>query len=215
MRRGREKPTKIPGTLFPFLHSPRRSGPAPHCARVAPLAAIGGGRIKDCFLLTASPRAMTTPSDGAQLRRVMNDKGLRSYRGNPLSPYRYQYLLRNSFYCGLFTINSEMHQGAHESLVSKEIFDRVQEVMKRRTKSNSPRLKSYAYRGLFRCGECGAGIDGNAKGPQLSPLYQAHQKGLLSTVCPGRSDERAGRNRAPVGFAPGPYCRRYPPLPRS
>ena len=92
------------------------------------------------------------------MRNLMNAKGLRSVYGKPLSPFRYQFMLRNLFYCGLFVLKGEMHEGAHEPLVSKETFDKVQEIMKRRTKPTSPRLKSYVYRGLFRCSECSAGI---------------------------------------------------------
>ena len=72
--------------------------------------------------------------------------------------FRFQYLLRNPFYYGVFVLNDEMHEGAHEPLITKELFDKVQEVMKRRSKPNSVRLKSYVYRGLFHCAECGCGI---------------------------------------------------------
>jgi DNA invertase Pin-like site-specific DNA recombinase len=93
-----------------------------------------------------------------RLREMMNAKGLRSVNGRPLSPFRYQHFLRNPFYCGLFVLNGEMHEASNEALVTKEMFDRVQDMMKRRSKPNQDRLKPYVYRGLLKCGECGWGI---------------------------------------------------------
>jgi hypothetical protein len=93
-----------------------------------------------------------------RLRELLNAKGLRSVKNRTMTAFRYQYLLQNPFYYGVFVLNGEMHQGAHEPLVTKDLFDKVQEVMTRRSKPNSVRLKSYVYRGLLHCGECGCGV---------------------------------------------------------
>ena len=93
-----------------------------------------------------------------RLRDIIAAKGLRSVNNRRMVAFRFQYLLRNPFYYGVFVLNSEMHEGAHEPLITKELFDKVQEVMKRRSKPNTVRLKSYIYRGLFHCAECGCGI---------------------------------------------------------
>ena len=42
--------------------------------------------------------------------------------------------------------------------MTKDLFDKVQNAMKRRSKPTPIRLKSYVYRGLFHCAECGCGI---------------------------------------------------------
>jgi len=73
-------------------------------------------------------------------------------------PFRYQEMLRNPFYCGVFVLKGEMHEAVHEPLVTKELFDRVQDMMKVRSKPNPEQFKPYIYRGLFKCGECGYGI---------------------------------------------------------
>jgi site-specific DNA recombinase len=92
------------------------------------------------------------------LGKLLNAKGLRSHNNVPLSPFRYQYILRNPFYYGVFALNGEMHEGTHEPLVTKAIFDTVQHMMTRHSKPFNVRLKTYVYRGLFDCGECGCGI---------------------------------------------------------
>ncbi len=93
-----------------------------------------------------------------ELRKQMNDAGLRGLRNNIICLSRYQYFLKNPFYYGVFKLNDEMHQGSHEPLITKALFDTVQEVMLRRSKPNTVRLKSYVYRGLFRCAGCGCTI---------------------------------------------------------
>ncbi len=54
--------------------------------------------------------------------------------------------------------NGEYFEGKHEPIISKRLFDQVQEVMVQKSKPKSPKLKRYLYRGLFRCGECGCFI---------------------------------------------------------
>jgi site-specific DNA recombinase len=93
-----------------------------------------------------------------RLRDTLNAKGLLSVKDRMMSAFRYQYLLQNPFYYGVFVLNGEMHEGTHEPLITKDLFDRVQDVMNRRRTPNTVRLKSYVYRGLLHCGECGCGI---------------------------------------------------------
>ena len=64
------------------------------------------------------------------------------------------YILANPFYCGLFRYGGELFQGKHEPLVSKQLFDKVQDILKQRSKN---RVKVFAPQplcGLLRCAEC-------------------------------------------------------------
>ena len=70
----------------------------------------------------------------------------------------YQKLLKNPIYTGLMLYNGEIHEGKHEPIISKKLFDSVQEVMMRKSKPHSKGLKPFLYRGFFRCGECGCFI---------------------------------------------------------
>jgi len=93
-----------------------------------------------------------------KLRQILNAKGLRSVKGRQMHVYRYEYLLQNPFYYGVFVLNGEMHQGSHEPLVTKELFDKVQVQIGLRGKPNSLHVKHYVYRGFLHCAECGCGI---------------------------------------------------------
>jgi len=94
----------------------------------------------------------------SRLCKLLKSEGLSGHRGKPLSHSQVQHLLGNPFYYGLLRTHGELFEGAHEPLVSKTLFDKVQRAMRNRSKPNPPFRKSYAYRGLLRCGECGATI---------------------------------------------------------
>ena len=49
-------------------------------------------------------------------------------------------------------------QGKFKPIITKKLFDSVQEVMMRKSKPHSKGLKPFLYRGFFRCGECGCFI---------------------------------------------------------
>ena len=105
----------------------------------------------------------TISGEGA---RNPNNRGIAPYQrvkegapaGQPLSTSNFQYILQNPIYYGLIRFRGENYDGKHEPLISKALFDRCQDVMHRRTKVKSPKLKPYVYRGVFRCGECGCFI---------------------------------------------------------
>jgi hypothetical protein len=75
-----------------------------------------------------------------------------------LSVSNYQYMLKNKIYFGMIEYNGELYDGKHEPIITKKLFDSVQEVMANKSKPKSPKLKPFVYRGFFRCGECGCFI---------------------------------------------------------
>ena len=93
-----------------------------------------------------------------ELRDKFNALGLKRKSGKELAVSNYQKLLKNPIYTGLMLYNGEIHEGKHEPIITKKLFDSVQEVMSRKSKPKSRELKDYLYRGFFRCGECGCFI---------------------------------------------------------
>lgn len=94
-----------------------------------------------------------------QIARALNDIGIRSYKGNVLSVSCVQRLLQNHFYYGIFKFKSAMYQGTHEQIISKKLFDKCQEVIKSRGHIKTRKAeKTFPFRGLFTCGECGCAI---------------------------------------------------------
>ena len=70
-------------------------------------------------------------------------------------------ILKNPFYYGHFRYVGELHEGKHEPIVSKKLFDQVQSVMADRSR---PRKKDkpepQAYCGLITCATCSMMVTG-------------------------------------------------------
>ena len=69
-----------------------------------------------------------------------------------------QSILQNIFYIGLMKYSGEIHEGQHESLISKKLFDSCQEVMAKRGKFHHVRKNDFAFLGLMKCASCGCSI---------------------------------------------------------
>src|SRR3989338_3130265 len=52
----------------------------------------------------------------------------------------------------------EIHEGQHEPLISKKLFDSCQEVMSKRGKFHHVRKNDFAFLGLLKCASCGCSI---------------------------------------------------------
>jgi len=89
---------------------------------------------------------------------AVNGLGLTSRKDVPLSRAQYHRLFQHPIYYGVIRYKEEMYEGKHEPLIYKELFDRVQEAMRQKSKPKTPALKPYLYRGFLRCGECGCFI---------------------------------------------------------
>ncbi len=93
-----------------------------------------------------------------ELRDKFNGLGLKRKSGKELAVSNYQKLLKNPIYTGLMLYNGEIFEGKHEPIITKKLFDSVQEVMMRKSQPKGKGLKPFLYRGFFRCGECGCFI---------------------------------------------------------
>ena len=93
-----------------------------------------------------------------ELRDKFNELGLCRKNGKPLAVSNYQQILKNPIFTGLMRYGGEIYEGKHEPIITKKLFDSVQEVMMRKSKPHSKGLKPFLYRGFFRCGECGCFI---------------------------------------------------------
>ena len=93
-------------------------------------------------------------------------KGAINNKTERLRTDRTNKILTNTFYFGIFTYDGEVYEGRHDPIISKQLFDEVQEVLKRRNhgwqKAKVERVPK-PYLRLLRCGECGMGISGDFK----------------------------------------------------
>ena len=90
--------------------------------------------------------------------------GIVSRGGKKIHKNRATFILSNPFYTGLFNYAGELHEGKHEPIISKKLFDSVQEVMKLRGQpERKAKNEPQPFCGLLSCTECGMMITGEYK----------------------------------------------------
>ena len=91
-------------------------------------------------------------------------------RGNKNMTLSSVYLvLQNPFYYGVFEYpekSGNWYEGKHQPLITKELFDKVQEQLKRDRIVRSD-IKEFAFTKLITCGTCGSGICADEKFKKL------------------------------------------------
>ena len=79
----------------------------------------------------------------------------------PLKKDSIKKMLTSSFYYGHFEYAGEIYKGVHTPLVSKAVFDKVQDVLELRGRQrHKPKNEPQPLCGIMRCGECGGMITG-------------------------------------------------------
>ena len=87
---------------------------------------------------------------------------LKSNLSNEISIGKIHALLQNVFYIGLMKYKGEIHEAIHEPLISKKLFDKVQEIMREKGKPQKVKKHNFAFLGLMKC-PCSAAITAEKK----------------------------------------------------
>ncbi len=84
---------------------------------------------------------------------VLYDAGLRSTTGGKVYKSRIAALLIDPFYIGKIHYNGAVHPGAHEPLITQDLFNAVHEKIGR---NSTPRYRKHlpVFKALIKCGEC-------------------------------------------------------------
>jgi len=90
--------------------------------------------------------------------------GISTRSGKRISKTRVSFILSNPFYVGLFNYAKELHEGKHEPIISKKLFDEAQEMLKERGQpERKPQNEPQPFCGLISCASCGMMITGEHK----------------------------------------------------
>lgn len=94
------------------------------------------------------------------------DWGLRTVRrkrigGKPPSLSSWYYMLTNPFYAGILELDGRTFPGKHPPMITLDEFDRVQALLRRPARPRQ--IRTFAYTGMIRCGECGFSITAEDK----------------------------------------------------
>lgn len=73
-------------------------------------------------------------------------------------------ILMNPIYSGKIKYKDEQYEGLHKPIISEEQFNRVQQLIKKRTVKSDVFRKTYLLTGIIYCGQCGARMFGRTGG---------------------------------------------------
>lgn len=124
---------------------------------------------------------------GRRIKAWLDEQGFKNRSGKPINLSQVLVILNTSFYYGKFQYpeapDSPWYTGAHKPLISKELFDLVQET--RGVNKGVWGSKVFAFRGLLKCGQCGADITAQDK---IKELKNGETKRFVYYNCTRRKD---------------------------
>ncbi|RLC75542.1 MAG: hypothetical protein DRI61_14725, partial [Chloroflexi bacterium] len=121
----------------------------------------------------------------AQIADFLNKAGFRTRRGRLWSKDTVRDLLQNEFYIGLVKYYKELYPGKHEPIISKELFEKVQQVRQthyRKPKVYSTTVRPYLLSGIACCAQCGRTL--RAQGGKRYSYYREMSRARGFDDCP-------------------------------
>ena len=92
-----------------------------------------------------------------RLHEAMVERGLRTGKGKPPARSYVASMLKNKIYTGKIIWHEVEYEGIHEPLISRELFDRVQEVFRLHDRAGERQRRHNHYlKGTLFCGTCGS-----------------------------------------------------------
>ncbi len=125
-----------------------------------------------------------------QVAKVLNDRGWRikewttkkgkTIGGGEFNKNKVTAVLTNATYIGMIEYEGQLHPGLQESIIKRDVFEKVQEILKQnsRTKKDLNQYKHNSLlQGLLRCGACDCGMSHSysKKGSKLYRYYVCHK----------------------------------------
>ncbi len=129
-----------------------------------------GGMIVDQEKSTYIKQAFELYSTGAytlkDIARKFNKWGIRTKRGNKISPQFVTNMLENKLYIGLIEVKNweNVVEGVHEPIITPELFYKAERVRQGKSVSNAPRMVNnpeFPLRGIAKCSSCSRYLTGS------------------------------------------------------
>ena len=125
-------------------------------------------KVKECLGAFATGKYTLT----AIQRKMFSLDLVGARSGKPLVLASVEHILKNPFYYGHFQYRGEVHQGSHKPMISKKLFDKIQDALVANGKPHKKRgEKGLLYKGFAVCGECGYAITAERKIKKSGLVY--------------------------------------------
>ena len=153
---------------------------------LAPLGYLNdgkGGIIQDKERIKYIKKIFTLYNQGnvsvKEIAELLFSQGFRSRGGNKYHKSKIHKILSNSFYCGIMKKYDKEYLGNHKPIISKKLFDSVQEVLNK--KANTKKQKLYfTYRGVLKCDTCDCVLTATKKKGKHIYYYCTNGKGICN-----------------------------------
>lgn len=111
--------------------------------------------VKEAFDLYATGTATLD-----RVRAFFAERGIVSKNGHPFIRAYISQVLSNPFYYGHFCYKGEVHEGNHQPIITKDLFDQVNAVLSERWRYSPLEKKTTPkpFLGLLHCASCGGAI---------------------------------------------------------
>ncbi len=109
--------------------------------------------VKEAFRKFASSEF----SSMKDVRNFFFQNGITRRNGKPVHLNQIRGVLTRTFYYGLMTYHGETYDGKHKPLITKKLFDEVQQILERKY-NRKPQKHDFPFTGFIKCKECGAFI---------------------------------------------------------
>ncbi len=96
-----------------------------------------------------------------EMREKFFEHGFRSSRSDRFHLQTTKNILENPFYYGVFPLKGELHQGSHQPMITKELYDKIQSIIRDKGKGkykSNKKTNNLIFVGFAKCGECGSAI---------------------------------------------------------
>lgn len=94
---------------------------------------------------------------------MARDAGLRHRSGTLVPKATIHRILTNPLYAGDIVWDGQRYRGRHEPVISREVFDRVQNVLQGKPGKHRQTKRDFAFAGLLTCGHCGCSLTAEMK----------------------------------------------------
>ena len=126
--------------------------------------------VKDAFEMYASNMTMK------EITEYLNQKGVRTSRNNNIEIRNMSVILRNRKYIGEYRYMNIVIPDGIPQIVSKELFDDVQEKLKRKQRHSNPGMKNkYILSSKLRCGKCNSLMCGESGTSKTGKIYNYYK----------------------------------------
>ena len=97
-----------------------------------------------------------------EIASTLFNEGFRSRGGYKIHRSKIHQILSNRIYYGIIEKDGKKYIGNHQPIITKKLFDNVQEVAQKTTRPKTQKLY-FMYRGVLRCSNCGCALTASLK----------------------------------------------------